>query len=188
MSSRQTFDPIKSGFGSEPPAYPSGWPSIAERVSIETIKKKKRTADAIYEHYHSYLPRGRQGCHYGVLLDEQLVGSITFSAWPSQSTIRGYESAQIREVSRVCITNDTANLASCAMSKAQDRFVREHTDEIQLLTTYIRPEYHGSMFKALRGKGWEFDGVSEGSDRQYNEGQKEHEIYTVDKKRWVCEV
>ena len=176
------FDPITEGFGTQPPAYALGMP-IAKRVEIEPIKR--RTADAIYENHHSYIQRGRQGWHYGVMLDGELVGAITFDAWPSQATIRGLESANIREVARVCIANETPNLASCAMAKAQDTFLDELGDGIELLVTYIREDYKGTMFKALKSKGWEYDGNSKG---QAPGNRQEHEIHNHDKERWVCEL
>ena len=179
---KSPFDPITQGFNTQPPTYSLGW-SVADRVSIESIKR--RTADAIYENHHSYIQRGRQGWHYGVMLDGELVGAITFDAWPSQSEIRGYKSAKIREVARVCIVNETPNLASCAMAKAQDRFLAERGDGIELLVTYIREDYKGTMFKALKSKGWEYDGESKGHAPG---NRQEHEIHNYDKQRWVCKL
>jgi len=177
--------PIYDGFASPPPTYPLGVP-IADKVEIKEIDR--RTADRVYEAHHSYLPRGRCGWHYGVYFEGQIVGAISFDNWPSQATIRGYESEDIIEVSRVCIAHDTPNLASCAMSKAQERFITEHED-VELLVTYIKDGYRGSMFAALRGKGWERDGVSKGSTHTYHHGETEvHDIYTSDKERWVCKV
>jgi len=177
-----TFDPITEGFGRQPPEYDLGW-SIAKRVSIKPIKR--RTADGIYENHHSYIQRGRQGWHYGVLLDDELVGAITFDAWPSQSTIQGYESKSIREVARVCIVNRTPNLASCAMAKAQDRFLQEHGDGIELLVTYVREDYEGTMFAALASKGWKMDGYSNGHAPG---NRQKHDIHNWNKERWICEL
>jgi hypothetical protein len=124
-----------------------------------------------------------------VYLEGSIVGAISFDNWPSQATIRGYESSEMIEVSRVCIAHDTPNLASCAMSKAQERFIGKHGEGVQLLITYVREGYEGSMFAALEGKGWEKDGTSTGKARApHHENGEVHEIYTVDKKRWVCEV
>ena len=182
----EAFDPIREGFGTEPPEYPLGW-SLADRVEVESIRR--RTADAIYESYHSYIPRGRQGWHYGVLLDGELVGAITFDAWPSQSTIRGYKSASIREVARVCLVNETPNLASCSMAKAQDEFLDDHGEGIDLLITYVREGWAGTMFAALKSKGWERDATVEGKGRGPHHGDSEvHDIYKADKTRWVCEL
>ena len=186
MSADTPPSPVYDGFASPPPTYPIGVP-IADKVSVATIDQ--RTATRVYEAHHSYLDRGRCGWHYGVYLEDGLVGAITFDNWPSQSEIRGYESADIREVARVCVAHETPNLASCAMAKAQDTFVDQHGDEFDLLLTYVHGEYEGSMFKALRGKGWEFDGISEGRNRGPHHGESEiYDIYKTDKERWVCEI
>ncbi len=177
-----SLDPINGAFSTPPPEYSLGW-SIADKVNIKPINR--RGANTIYEANHSYLPRGRKGWHYGVFLDGQTVGAITFDAWPSQSTIRGKESADIREVARVCIGHKTPNLASCAMAKAQDKFLDERGDGIDLLVTYVREDYEASMFKALRGKGWEHDGHSKGHAPG---NRQKHDIHNWDKERWVCEV
>jgi hypothetical protein len=182
----EAFDPIHEGFGSQPPEYPLGW-SIADRVDVTSIKR--RTADNIYKNHHSYIQRGRQGWHYGITLDGELVGAVTFDAWPSQSEIRGYESASIREVARVCVVNQTPNLASCAMAKAQKQFLEQHGDGIEMLITYVREGWEGTMFKALKGMGWEKDAQVEGRNRGPHHGESEiHDIYTADKTRWVCEI
>ncbi len=176
------LDPIHGAFSNPPPSYPLGW-SIADRVEIKSIRR--RAADTIYKAHHSYLAQGRQGYHYGVYLDGETVGAITFDAWPSQSQIRGRQSAKIREVARVCIANDTPNLASCAMAKAQDKFLEERAEGIELLVTYVREDYEGTMFKALKSKGWERDGHSKGHAPG---NRKKHEIHDWDKERWVCEL
>jgi|AKVG01.1.fsa_nt_gi hypothetical protein len=182
----QKLSPVKGGFATPPAEYPLGIP-IADKVTIREIDRN--TADRVYENHHSYLPRGRCGWHYGVYFEGEIVGSISFDNWPSQSTIRGYDSSQIIEVSRVCIAHDTPNLASCAMSKAQNTFTKQYTDRLELLITYVKDGYHGTMFKALRGKGWEIDGLSCGKARApHHETGEIHEIYTTDKQRWVCEV
>jgi len=163
--------PIYDGFATPPPTYPLGVP-IKNKVTIKEIDR--RSANRMYEAHHSYLPRGRQGWHYGVYFEGQIVGAITFDAWPSQATIRGYESAEIREVARVCIAHETPNLASCAMSKAQDKYTTERCGGIEMLVTYIREDYNGSMFAALRGKGWEKDGHSKGHAPG---NRKKHDIH-----------
>jgi len=181
--------PVYDGFATPPPTYPLGFP-IADRVSLQTIDR--RTADRMYKSHHSYISRGRKGYHYGVYLDDEIVGAISFDAWPSQSSIRGYESREIKEVARVCIANDTPNLASCAMSMAQDKFISDRPDNdtaettpLNLLVTYVREDYEGSMFAALAGKGWERDGHSTG----HSPGNRQkHEIHNWDKERWVCEI
>ena len=179
--------PVTGGFATPPASYPLGV-SISDKVSVKRIDR--RTADRMYQTHHSYLPRGRQGYHYGVYLDGQIVGAVTFDAWPSQSEIRGYKSREIKEVARVCIVNETSNLASCAMAKAQDRFVSDRPDNdtaedtpLSLLVTYVREDYEGSMFAALAGKGWERDGHSTGHAPG---NRQKHEIHNWDKERWVC--
>ena len=176
----KAFDPIQEGFGTTPPVYPVGW-SIKDKVGVVSIKR--RTASAIYKLYHSYRPRGRCGWHYGITLDGELVGAISFDSWPSEGQIRGYDSCDIKEVARVCVVNETPNLASCAMSKAQEVFVDTHGKDTELLVTYVHEDFQGSMFKALRGKGWELDGYSP-PQTGYSHNQKAE----FGKQRWVCEL
>jgi len=176
------LDPIYGAFSTPPPTYPLGMP-ISDRVTIREIDE--RAATHIYEAHHSYIPRGRTRSHHGVYLDNKIVGAISYSSYPSSATIRGYGSDNIREVSRVCIANSTPNLASCAMSKSQDKYVEKRGDEFELLITFIREDYEGSMFAALAGKGWEYHGHSEG---QQPGNAPNHEIHDWDKERWVCEV
>jgi hypothetical protein len=118
-----------------------------------------------------------------VYFEGSIVGAISFDNWPSQATIRGFESEDIIEVSRVCIAHDTPNLASCAMSKAQEQFTQDR--DVEMLVTYVREDYDGSMFAALSGKGWERDGDSTGHAPG---NRQEHEIHNWDKERWVCEL
>jgi len=178
--------PVYDGFADPPPTYPLGVP-IKDKVTIKKIDR--RTADRMYEAHHSYLPRGRQGYHYGVYFEGKIVGAISFDRWPSQATIRGFESSEIIEVSRVAIAHDTPNLASCAMARAQERFLSDFERDVSLLITYVHEQYEGTMFKALRGKGWEVDGVSEGKNHEPHHGDNNvHEIYKTDKTRWVCEL
>ena len=179
--------PVTGGFATPPASYPLGV-SISDKVSVKRIDR--RTADRMYQTHHSYLTRGRKGYHYGVYLDGDIVGAVTFDAWPSQSEIRGYKSREIKEVARVCIVNETSNLASCAMAKAQDRFVSDRPDNdtaedtpLSLLVTYVREDYEGSMFAALAGKGWERDGHS---TAHAPGNRQKHEIHNWDKERWVC--
>ena len=177
-----SLDPIHGAFSTPPPTYPLGV-SIADKVSIKEIDE--RAAKAIYEEHHSYIPRGRAGTHHGVYLDGSIVGAISYSAYPSSATIYGYGSDNIREVSRVCIAHDTPNLASCAMSQSQDKYINERGDEFELLITFIREDYDGSMFAALKDKGWHYHGHSEGKQPG---NAPDHEIHDWDKERWVCEV
>jgi len=74
------------------------------------------------------------------------------------------------------------------MSNAQEAFLSEH-DGVEMLITYVREGYAGSMFAALKGKGWERDGISTGRARApHHDDGEVHDIYTVDKERWVCEL
>jgi len=175
-----TLDPIYGAFSKPPATYPLGV-SIAEKVTIQRIDR--RAATTIYQAHHSYLPRGRCGRHYGVYLDGRIVGAITFDSWPSEGKIRGFESKDIKEVARVCIAHDTPNLASCAMGKAQDTFLKEHGSGVKLLVTYVREDYSGSMFSALQGKGWRHDGYSEPQT-----GYSHNDKAEWGKERWVCEL
>ena len=177
-----TQSPIYDGFATPPATYPLGV-SISDKVTIKDIDE--RTATRIYEAHHSYVPRGRTGTHHGVYLDGHIVGAISYSSYPSSATINGYGSENIREVSRVCVAHDTPNLASCAMAKSQDKYIEDRGDEFELLITFIREDYKGSMFKALSGKGWEYHGHSEGKQPG---NAPNHEIHDWDKERWVCEI
>lgn len=172
--------PIYDGFATPPSTYPLGVP-IAHKVDVREIPR--RTADRIYEAHHSYMPTGRCGWHYGVYLDGQIVGAISFDNWFGPDAF-GHEADKIYEVSRACIAHDTPNLASCGMGKAQDEFL-DTIDEIELLVTWVREDYAGSMFAALGGKGWTFDGESRDSDYPNRE---DREIHDWDKERWICEV
>jgi hypothetical protein len=102
-------------------------------------------------------------------------------------SICGYESDEYIEVARVTIANDTPNLASCAMAKSQDEFKQSYAKDngIGLLVTYVREGWEGTMFKAIKGKGWQFDGVSTGHQAG---NRQEREIRNYDKDRWVCEL
>jgi hypothetical protein len=179
------LDPIYGAFSNPPPELPLGYP-IADKVSVEQVDQ--RVARAVYEKHHSYLPNNRVGCHYGIFLQNEIVGSITFSAWPSGGTVRGYDSENVREVSRVCVGHDTPNLASCAMAKAQDDYIEARGAEFEVLVTYVHEDWSGSMFAALNGKGWERDGVSLGNGRPTCPWQDVRDIDEVDKERWVCEL
>jgi hypothetical protein len=174
--------PVYDGFATPPATYPLGV-SISDKISIKKIDE--RTATKLYECHHSYIPRGRAGTHHGIYLDGAIVGAISYSAYPSSASIYGYTSENIREFSRVCIAHDTPNLASCSMSKSQDKYIKQRGDEFELLVTFIREDYKGSMFKALRGKGWEYHGHSEGKQPGNSPNQ---DIYDHDKERWVCQI
>lgn len=180
-----TFSPIQNGFSDPPKPYPLGWP-LKDKVSIDPIRSD--LANQIHAAHHSYVTEPRYGVvNHGVFLRDELVGAITYDYMLASHPIHGYESDEYIEVARVTIANETPNLASCAMSQSQDRFVEEyaHKNDIGLLVTYVREGWEGTMFKALRGKGWEFDGISEGHQAG---NRRDREIRDYDKQRWVCEI
>jgi hypothetical protein len=67
--------------------------------------------------------------------------------------------------SRICIGVDMANLASAALARSQEQYVRDYADEedTEYLQTFVRADYPGSMIRALRDKGWRCVGISEPS-------------------------
>jgi len=176
-----TNDPIHGGFATPPKPLPQGI-KFKHLVTIRQIDG--RTARLIYENHHSYLPSERVGTHHGIYFRDNLVGAITYASYPSSATIDGYGSENIREVGRVCVGIDMANLASCAMSKSQDIFADNHPNT-KLLVTFVREDYQGSMFAALKKKGWEHDRTSEGK-QPGNSPNKD--IYDWDKQRWICPI
>jgi hypothetical protein len=181
-----SFSPIENGFSSPPEPYPLGWP-LKDRVNVESIRGK--LANQIHVAHHSYVAEPRSGVvHHGIFLDNQIVGAITYSYMLASESIHGYESDEYIEVSRVTVANDTANLASCAMAQSQELFSEGYATEnnIGLLVTYVRDGYEGSMFKALRGKGWEHDGHIAKGHQAGNRTKRE--IRKHDKKRFVCEI
>ena len=178
--------PIYDGFATPPGELPLGVP-IEHRISVKNIDN--RTATRVYESHHSYVNSGRNGVvHHGVYLDDQLVGAITYDYMLASHEIHGVPSDEYIEVARVCIAHDTPNLASCGMAKSQKKFVNEYANEhnIKLLVSYVREDYKGSMFAALKGLGWHHDGhIAKG----HQAGNRPHrEIREWDKKRWVCEL
>jgi hypothetical protein len=180
------FSPIEQGFSTPTKPLPLGIP-ISHRVSINPIRGQ--LANQIHAAHHSYVSDPRNGVlHHGVFLDGDIVGAITYDYMLASEPIHGYESDEYIEVARVTVANDTPNLASCGLAQSQDAFIESYAEEheIGLLVTYVREDYEGSMFKALRGKGWEHDGhIAEGHQAG---NRTEREIREWDKKRWVCEL
>ena len=181
-----SFDPIETGFSPPPEPYPLGFP-IKDKVTVEPIRKQ--LANQVHKSHHSYVATDRHNSivNHGVFVDGQLAGAISYGYLLCSSPIRGYEPDEYIEVARATMGIDMPNLASCSMGKSQEQFAETYAKEndIGLLVTYVHEDYEGSMFKALRGKGWEYDGMSEGhqaGNREYNE------IRDVDKSRWVCEL
>ena len=180
------FDPISNGFGRKPEGYPLGWP-VADKVTVEPIRKQ--LANHVHVAHHSYVnePRHNSVVNHGVFLDGDLVGAISYGYLLASHPIHGYESDEYMEVARVTIGVDMANLASCAMANSQDQFAESYAagNNIGLLVTYVHEDYDGTMFAALKSKGWTFDGWSEGHQAG---NRKDREIRDVDKARWVCEL
>ena len=181
-----SFDPIQSGFTDPPEPYPLGW-SITDKVSVQPIRK--RLANQVHKAHHSYIATDRHNSvvNHGVFVDGKLAGAISYGYLLCSSPIAGYESDEYLEVARVTMGIDMPNLASCSMSMSQDKFANGYAQDngIGLLVTYVHEDYEGSMFKALSGKGWRYDGESEGHQAG---NRQENEIRDVDKTRWVCEL
>jgi len=179
-------DPLTAGFSQPPEPYPLGWP-IKEKVKIHPIRK--RLANDIHTQHHSYIDTDRHNSvvNHGIFVDGKLSGAVTYAYLLCSSAICGYESDEYLEVARVTVGIDMPNLASCAMARSQERFRDTYaaTNDIRLLVTYVHEDWSGSMFKALRDKGWRFDGWSEGHQAG---NRADNDIRDVDKKRWVCEL
>ena len=178
------FDPITTGFSPAPKPYPLGV-SIADKVTVEPIPK--RLANQIHTAHHSYIASGRHNSvvNHGVFVDGRITGAISYGYLLCSSPIHGFGSDKYMEVARVTMGIDMPNLASCSMGKSQEMFKNSYADKqgIELLVTYVHEDYEGSMFKALRGKGWRYDGMSKGHQAG---NRKNREIRNHDKKRWIC--
>lgn len=181
-----TFDPIMEGFGREPEAYPLGWP-VSDKITVRSMDKS--LANHVHVAHHSYLsePRHNSVVNHGVFLDGRLVGAISYGYLLASEPICEYESDEYIEVARVTVGIDMPNLASCAMAKSQELFAENYAveNDIGLLVTYVHEDYEGTMFAALKDKGWEFD-----SWRTCGQAgnRKDREIRDIDKARWICEL
>lgn len=170
----------------QPPTLPLGV-SLSPRLSIHQIDN--RTAKRIYDAHHSYVhDHTRDGIivHHGVYVDDWLIGAISYGP-PLMRRLHGIDAGNIVEVARVCVAVDQPNAASCAMARSQDRFLANYQRKhgVQLLVSYVRGDYDGTMFKAIRDKGWSFDGVAEGHQAG---NRPEREIRDYDKDRWIFPV
>ena len=98
-----------------------------------------------------------------------------------------YEGDEIVEAAWIYIGVDFHNLASAALARSMERFVRRHGRwrGVRLLLTFVRADFDGSMIKALRGKGWHCAG-------KMNPGQAgnrlDKQIRERPKWRFLCEV
>ncbi|ELY28655.1 hypothetical protein C498_10971 [Haloferax volcanii DS2] len=131
---------------------------FAERVQIEAIPQ--HVAGAIYEAHHSYMddiPLTNL-VHHGLSYQGQLMGAITWRH-PLIRSLKldetRYGGDEIVEAARICIGVDFPNLASAALARSMDQFIRREARRrgIRLLLTFVRADYSGSMVKALRAKG-----------------------------------
>ncbi|MBX0288573.1 hypothetical protein [Haloarcula salinisoli] len=92
----------------------------------------------------------------------------------------------IVEAARICIGVRMPNLASAALARAQERFVRDHADEdVRFLLTWVRADFDGAMVRALRDKGWTCTGYREPGQASNREDKPIRERY---KWRFLCPV
>lgn len=173
----------------EPVTAPLGL-RFAERVQIEAIPQ--HVAGAIYEAHHSYMDSVplTNLVHHGLSYQGHLVGAITWRHPLIRSLNHDetrYEGDEIVEAARICIGVDFPNLASAALARSMDQFIRREARRrgIRLLLTFVRADYSGSMVKALRAKGWHCTGKT-GTGQAGNRPDKP--IRETSKWRFVCEV
>jgi len=163
---------------------------FAERVHIESIPR--HVAGAIYEAHHSYMddiPRTNL-VHHGLCYQDQLLGAITWR-YPLIRSLEydgtRFEGDEIVEAARICIGVDFPNLASAALARSMERFVRRHGRRrgVRLLLTFVRADFDGSMIKALRDKGWHCAGKT---DPGQAGNRPDKQIREQPKWRFLCEV
>ena len=163
---------------------------FAERVQIESIPR--HVAGAIYEAHHSYMDDVPQTnlAHHAVVYQDQIMGAITWR-YPLIRSLEydgtQYEGDEIIEAARICIGVDFPNLASAALARSMDRFVRRHGQRrsVRLLLTFVRADFDGSMIKALRDKGWHCAGKTEPGQAG---NRPDKQIRERSKWRFLCEV
>jgi hypothetical protein len=92
----------------------------------------------------------------------------------------------IVEAARICLGVRMPNLASAALARAQERFVREYDDgSLRFLLTWVRADFDGAMVRALRDKGWTCTGYREPGQASNREDKPIRERY---KWRFLCPV
>lgn len=167
------------------PTLPFGVP-FAGKLRVESVTET--VVKPVYENHHSYMPETPTVniTHHGVFLGSYLVGCITYRH-PLIQSLNGVDGSDIIEVARVCIVPEMPNLASAALARSQDRFIKQEASRrgIRLLLTFVRADYEGSMVKALSDKGWEFTGTVEAGqagNRPYEE------VRDYEKDRYLYEV
>jgi len=182
----EPIDPINEGFTGAPKPYPLGV-RIADKVDVKPIRKQ--LANQVHIAHHSYVNTERHNAvvNHGVFVDGRLAGAISYGYLLASAPICGVESDAYLEVARVTIGIDMANLASCAMAQSQEMFANGYAEphDIEMLVTFVHEDYDGTMFRALKTKGWEFDGWSEGHQAG---NRQDRDIRDVDKARWVCKL
>nr|WP_221886749.1 hypothetical protein [Halorientalis persicus] len=128
--------------------------------------------------------------HHGLCYQDQLLGAITWR-YPLIRSLEydgtRYEGDEIVEAARICIGVDFPNLASAALARSMERFVRRHGRRrgIRLLLTFVRADFDGSMIKALRDKGWDCAGKTEPGQAG---NRPDKQIRERPKWRFLCEV
>ena len=129
--------------------------------------------------------------HHGLCYQQdQLVGAITWRHPLIRSLdyddVR-YQGDEIVEAARVCIGVDFPNLASAALARSMEQFIRRHAHrrDIRLLLTFVRADFEGSMIKALRDKGWQCNGQTEPGQAG---NRPDKVIREYPKWRFFCEV
>jgi hypothetical protein len=90
------------------------------------------------------------------------------------------------EAARICIGVRMPNLASAALARSQEQFIRDTAaPRVKYLLTRVRADFDASMIRALRDKGWTCVGYSKPS----RAGNREHsEIRDHYKWCFVCPV
>lgn len=83
----------------------------------------------------------------------QLISQIDSDAVATSRVVQG---DRIVSADRICLAERMPNLASAGLAASQRRFVNSQQcpDDVEYLITFVRADYHGSMIRALRGKGW----------------------------------
>lgn len=180
---------LKRGLLTEPPEV--DWEDgFRNRVTIDDIRK--RDAHEIYRKHHEYLPYAIDASpvRHGIFLDDFVVGAISYSnPFGSHYEVADIPVSEAMVISRICITLDLHNLASCALSKSQDIFERDYaeSESIKLLITYIKEGYEGTMLKALTDKGWTKDPDHETQTHQPS-NKEQRDIWEESKSRWYCKL
>lgn len=90
------------------------------------------------------------------------------------------------EVARICFGVRMPNLASAALARSQERFVRDYSErDVRFLLTWVRADYDGAMVRALKDKGWTCTGFCEPAQASNRKSKPIRERY---KWRFLCPV